>query len=442
MQNAYKSPPIKTCPAGECMGLLLEEAVGGMVKASTENRSDDRSWPTYDSILVKTGLGYKYKQSIAFVIICVTGITVPLLLGNVPVSAIVSDAIWLSRPFVFIFMVYLLKNTINEFSAMFDLFEKKPVDSSQGVMGMFLSAEKCNEFRRRVRRTVFSPAEWFFGVIGAVGMTAGQHYLYSTNPQYVVGAFGTYNNSFTLVSWWIVEAWNAVFGFLLGAGVWIIFGIVASVFFIRGRGVVPEKIENRVLTRKNPTLQERRENLKDTMKFFEFHRSVRQIGDFMYRLCVKIIIAGLIWVLTLIYIDVVEMQLGRVGAGGITISIIIMLAVFALFVIPQFTIHKLIVTFKEGVSLSLNVVYESTSEAFLLSLFDPEFLKEEAKWKNRGEVGDDSQVILNLMNHLKNMGAWSFSFPTALKLLAAATVPLITAILQAIAPLLLGMGHV
>jgi hypothetical protein len=66
---------------------------------------------------------------------------------------------------------------------------------------------------------------------------------------------------------------------------------------------------------------------------------------------------------------------------------------------------------------------------------DPDYLKGYSTWKDRAEIREDSQVVKEMLSHVKGMGVWSFSFPTVLKLVAATALPLLAAILQA-----LGMG--
>jgi glucan phosphoethanolaminetransferase (alkaline phosphatase superfamily) len=160
---------------------------------------------------------------------------------------------------------------------------------------------------------------------------------------------------------------------------------------------------------------------------------MRSIGVFMYRLCVKIIIVGFLIVLMFLSSDLFFTPSGLVSLRSIVVSLVVMLGVFGMFVIPQMSIHNFLLGSKESVLTDLNTGYEDVQRALVQSINDPNYLKNQSRWKTHSEIIDHASALDRMISHVKSMGTWSFSFPNVLKLLAAAALPLLTAILQIVA---------
>jgi len=383
----------------------------------------------YKPFIIRTGLGYSYKISITFSLLWIILVATPLLLGGAPPLTVATDiTIWL-LPLIVLVMTWFIKNSIDEFALMFNLFGERADDSAYGVMRAFSTEEECDKYRHKLKKAIFSPAELILGAITVLGVLVLLPPYWRWDMVSDVYYFG-FHGPFIIASRWITYALDCFGGLIIGVGMWIVLGIIRSVSLMGSADIVPWIDVKAVLSSRRPmTTQDRVSNLKRTMKFFEFHRSVREIGAFMYRFCLKLIIIALIWVVYAAILDFRTYQ--QIQLGTMLGSIALMLGIFALFIIPQFSIHNLLTKYKGGVMQDMDVAYEQVQSAFLESMYDQGYFKPGMAWKDRSEVREDSEVINGMISHVRSMGTWSFSFPTALKLLGAAALPLATAILQA-----------
>nr|MDO8135630.1 hypothetical protein [Candidatus Njordarchaeum guaymaensis] len=166
--------------------------------------------------------------------------------------------------------------------------------------------------------------------------------------------------------------------------------------------------------------------------FFVLHTSVREIGVFMYRICLRIIIVGFILVLWYILADLTNLG-GRVSITTTVVSPSILLIASLLFIVPQMNIHGLLTRFKDRTITELEAAHDEVRSAFLASMGDPKFFEKEKRWKTRQEIREDSSTIKDMISEARAKGTWSFSFPAVLKLFGAAALPLLTVLMQAIA---------
>jgi hypothetical protein len=407
-----------------------------MVGSSSENKvsdTGDRDW--YKSVIVRTGIAYRYKTSLIFMIVTMIAAEPPLFLSIVPTYLALIDTIsWTIYPVVVMFMTYIMKNTIDDFTKMFDLFEERVYNPSDRIMRIFPSKTEFNAFRIKARGLIFSSKELVFGLLGALVITIAYHpWDWHVGPAGGLDYLG-YNDMWTAIRAWIILPYNAIVCFLLGAGLWVILGIIVSISLIGRAGVVPKSVLED--TSHSDTAPNRATDLGTKARityFSEFQDSVRQVGVFMYRFCSKIIVMAFILVLLLIMVDVGFTTAHQIQPGTTFVSIAMLSLVFVLFVLPQLSIHNLLVRFKERIMLDLNVVYEETQRALVQSLHDPNFFKVQSRWENGSQIRGDCEIIDRLLAHVEKTGTWSFRFPAVLKLIIASALPLLTVILQTLA---------
>jgi len=386
-------------------------------------------------IILRTGIGYKYRPSITFCLVVLIVYFVLLLVAGVPFLVISSDfATWLSLVLI-LFTTYIFRNTILEFDAMFNVFGESREDRTSLVKGIFDSEDEFRRYQLRLRKTIRSRLDILLGILGVLAVIAiGPTYWGWTN--FIEIEFHGYLNSLTTVTAYVALITVMFEGFLLGAGGWIVLSIIMAVSLI-GRSLRRRAPQTAIIAEdeRKPRSQDRLGNLDITSQFFEFHRSVREVGAFMYRFCLKLTLLAFVWITFYISIDLFIRRTGYVDPGTMQASIVLMLVIFAFFVIPQLGTHGLLARKKDDVIRQLDRAYGRINSAFLQSMADRDFLKQSTIWKDRAEIREDSQVIKEMLNHVKGMGVWSFSFPTVLKLIAATALPLLAAIVQA-----LGMG--
>jgi hypothetical protein len=404
-----------------------------LASKKTENPNQSSS-QSYRSIIKRTGIGYKYKTSAIFALLWIIGQETPLFLAGVPAYLIVTDyTAWLI-PIATIFTAYAVRNTLDEFERIFNLSDVQSSQQRKDISRIFASDAKYEEFRSKVKATVFSRRELFFGLLGMLvaAWILSPWASWQAGPIAGWGYRGTIN-SITSLRAIIGLTFCLIAGFFVGAGFWIVLGIITSISLIgsqrRPEGATEKSDEGDYFSpRKEKDGKEER-----IVYFATFHSAIREIGTFMYRFCVKLIVIGFFLVAGLMLGAYIFAHPGELVATDLISPVVVLLVVFVLFVIPQLNIHDILKHSKEDALSDLEGAYAEIQNAFLDSMRNPHYFESQTRWKTKGEIRDDSMIIDRMIVQVSSMGDWSFSWPTVIKLLAAAAVPLLTAIVQIIA---------
>lgn len=392
------------------------------------------------SIVERIGVGYSWTPTIVFVAVGIVVSLAPLILGGVPLYLIATDLLsWMAL--VVLFIPYVVRGTLKDF----DLTLEKVHDT-----GVFPEEEKGDnkeETKKNKRETETTKEKDYWalarGVMGrwqkvAWGVGLAMALFIVLQPwNWQMKPFGGLDyrgvvNGFTAARDYLVLAWVMGLAFFLGVDIALIIGMI-----INGTSL-PKIALNQNETNVNSIKGSKSDTLAVDTHFFDVHSAVTDIGEFMYRLCVKLILGGFIIVLAFIVYDMLFTSAGQVSLNGIFVSIFVMLGVFTLFVLPQMSVHKSLKEAKNKTLKELRKHYGAMQRDLIASIKNPKNVQKETKFETSQELIDHATALDNLVNHVQNMGDWSFSWPTALKLLAAAAVPLLTALLQFAASGLLG----
>jgi hypothetical protein len=380
-------------------------------------------------IINRIGAGYAWPPTVIYVALGIIISVLPLVLGGVPFSLIATDFLsWMIL--VVPFITYVMRSTLNDFRTTLREPSIKEAFPEDGYV-----TDKHNESHKLDACGVWNtakelnPLKWqgLYGVIFAIALV-----LVVQPWNWPMVPFGGLDyrgiaNGFTAARDYMISFWVVALAFFVGVDVSFILGMIFN-----ARAISTIKAGSQASN--DSKISENRSRLtKVDVHFFDFHSAVTEIGGFLYRLCVKVIVGGFIVVLAFITYDTLFTPVGQVSFSGVTVSIIVMLGVFALFVFPQLSIHSSLKKAKSDTLKTLRKLYGEMQKDLIESINNPKKLKEGSKWENNGQIIDHATALDNLITHVKDMGDWSFSWPTALKLLAAAAVPLITAIPQLIA---------
>nr|MDO8133280.1 hypothetical protein [Candidatus Njordarchaeum guaymaensis] len=388
--------------------------------------------PWYKPLLVRVGIGYRYKPTIIFSVLWVATEEIILLLGGVPPLVVFTDSGHILVPVAVIFSAYIMRYMINWFCRSFNLLKARDDDPEHGMGKMFPKTEAFEKYRKEVVRRIFTRKELLFSLIAVPGViNLAQPWAWQWALHGGLDYLGRYLNEFTAISAWVDLFWLATAYCFVGAGMWVILGIMWSIRSL-GKVVIPKgRREGRQHV--DTTTSEELSDPQKLSLFWRFYESVTEIGKFMYSLCLRFILAGFIYVSIVILGDLLKNPLGQVSPTGTLASIGVLSVAFGLFVFPQLSIHNALVRYKEQASLVVHDLQRELETSFVKALDRLESLGEEkSKWKTKQELWEDSRIIDETVKHVDSVGTWSFRFPSVLKLLGAALVPLITVIGQAL----------
>lgn len=387
----------------------------------------------------KTGIGWKLKPTIILAVIFfgIPLIAYPLsyLAAGYPEFAGVAfwNDFWLYLFFTFltIFLTKLIGYSLSKF----DRFLRPYGEERIKIMNLFIDKLEFLKFSVRSFEKIYSAMWIYFGFIGFLGKLSYDIYLLSNFPLY---------QNMLLAP---LPEWTAIFNFIRNIGIDLIifqmitfFGaLIYGLFQLgslgrdpRSLSITPYKnmlisiIENVIdaFNYYEKSVPQAKSVPKKEIKFvgktyFEFQRANREIGEFLFRIALIIILFLIFFqasISVLLSFNFIQSPLTLFYFILFTILAIILICVsVVIFIFPQLYIHRILKDFKNNL---IDVYYTLASRLeylYYASMINQEILKDKAEWESRRAILKDISRLESNIETVRSFGTWSYDFPNKIK---------------------------
>ena len=167
--------------------------------------------------------------------------------------------------------------------------------------------------------------------------------------------------------------------------------------------------------------------------YYEFQRGNRKIGEFLFNIAAILIMmsvsfAILVWLAGAL--NLIPPALAPNLAIFTTALTVFGFMSFAIFILPQFSLHRFLKDFKYNLIDEFSSLAARLEYLYFEAMIHPEFLSQiDEEWQQRKDLLDDIDLIKETVSEIKSYGTWSYDFPEIMKLIVVGSATLIPILL-------------
>jgi hypothetical protein len=214
--------------------------------------------------------------------------------------------------------------------------------------------------------------------------------------------------------------------FFAVAGLFFIFGYMRIIFLL-GSSVEDLSVWNHTRLLRGDSI-----DIGNVSSYHRFYNDSTVIGQYTYQVTfqtVLTLVAGLFW-----FVNFTRASSSTFSLESWIMSMIVLPLAFLLFVLPQLRLHQVLSLVKDEELVCLENELDSLKLRFLVQLKDN---SRSISTEERRCLCSEIDTITEIIQSTRNAPTWSFRMPAALKLVATASIPLVsTALQQVVIPFL------
>ncbi len=329
--------------------------------------------------------------------------------------------------------IWVIRDAVAGYDELFDVFdsetEKKlklyqsmdrPSSKSQeDIRNLFKDRKTYQAFRKNVRNILFGTTEFFalvFAIICFV-VLIGYQLLFPSN--------GTPLGTSSLVTIRMIINITASFFITLFAtsGIVLVFGYLNTISLL-GKSSKDLRIWNYI-----DYLRGNRVSNGAFMTYEGFYDNTSTIGHFVYRFTLRIVVLEVIAALGILLSSL--LSLGYISLVSWFFSLSITIASLVIFLIPLFSLHKVLSKAKIAILDCLKDEYNHLKIAFMSYLREKRTTTSTSGISKKGkDLATEINAIQTMILETRLQWTWAFRLPMALKVLGASLIPALTAIIE------------
>lgn len=389
--------------------------------------------------VLRTGIFHSYWRTIIWWVGLSIVRYIMLLFGGIGITFLFDLPFLLSGCLILVLGTWTLRYTIAGYDELFDVFDEEtenrlklyrsfdrpPSHAQEEVRRLFKDQATYETFRGQVHRILFGKTEavvFLLGVILTYGICVVVFLIQPTWSWFGITVYPwTYIQ--TLVGEFILVPLLLIFGI---AGLYLAFEYI---LVISELGASKENLRVWEFVQ-----QLRGERSVDTvpMSYQNFYNNASTIGQYIYRLSFRAVLTLVIGALSTLLLSITLE--GGLSLDNWILSISVVPVAFLVFIMPQLRIHNLLRDVKAEVLKGLEEEHGHLKIRFMSLLKEKQQTSTITKRhiKRSKSLSQDIDFLRRVIKDTQKGGSWSFRMPTALKLLGASLIPIITALIQTI----------